>query len=104
AAELKRMYALAGERVLHLDLPLAAQREVAAAVDHQPGVAGEALCRRVGGEPLARASGVEEHTRRPPHHAAWVVDFDLAPGGAWIRRRRPPRRRLRERLRERNRD
>ena len=103
AVQLKRVHAFAGHGVLDLDLPFAAQGDVATAVDDHPRVAGEPVHDGVGGQPLADTPGVESHAGRAAHHPArssTSIDRHLAAGaGAAARLARRVRERLRQRRR-----
>ena len=91
-ADAQRAHALAGDRVLDLDLVRvqlcvdAADRHVAAAIDDEPRAPREAMGHGVGAQPLARAAGVDLQAGRPLDHPGVVVHGDRAPAGRGVRR------------------
>ena len=107
-AEPQDVGALAAERVLDVDLVGmdervgAADPDVAAAIDDEARVAAQAGGDHVGGEALAGAAGVEAQAGRPDDLPRLVVDLEAAPALLRPRARRPPRRRVGERLGQRH--
>ena len=99
----------ARERVLDLDLVRlklradAADRDVAAAVDDEPGEASEPVGDGVSAQSLARPAGVEHHAGWAPDDPGRVVDLDLTPARVRIRSGGRPRWCAGERLGERGR-
>ncbi len=97
------MGALTAQWVLDLyligpgDRLLAADPDVAPAVNEESGVAAQLLGDKVGGQPLSGATGVEPDARWADDRAADVVDSDSAPASIGVRGGRATRRSVLER-------
>jgi hypothetical protein len=76
---------------------LAADPDVAPAVDKEPGVTAKLSGHQVGGQALAGAAGVEPDARWADDRATNLVDSDRAPASIGMRSGGPARRRVLER-------